>query len=148
MTCIFFGHADAPDSIKHNLKKTIIQLINAEGIKAFYVGNNGNFDYYVQGALKEIAQTQKDICYHIVLSHINEKAINACQDITIFPEGLEKTLPRFAISKRNEWLIKNADIVVAYVKYKVSHCYNWAQKAAKKGLKVINIADTSIGIDM
>ena len=107
MVCTFFGHKDVSGSIKNALKDAIITLIEKEGVKTFYVGNNGRFDFLVQKVLQEIVTLQTNIQYNIILSSVDEKAIGNNQDATIFPEGLEKTLPKFAVFKRNEWLIKH-----------------------------------------
>ena len=54
MVCTFFGHKDAPDSIKNELKSAINHLVNLYGVRMFYVGNNGSFDSLVQRTLIEI----------------------------------------------------------------------------------------------
>lgn len=140
MNCAFFGHRNAPSEIKILLKEAILHLIQTEGVHNFFVGNNGNFDFYVQCVLKELKDEGLDICFDIVLSHLGEIALSENQSETIFPEGLETVLPRFAISKRNDWLIKNSSFLIAYVTYTFSSSYQWMQKAAKKGLKIINLA--------
>ena len=137
MNCIFFGHRDAPCSIKGALKKTILSLLD-EGVECFYVGNNGQFDFFAQVVLKEIS-AQRDIKYAIVLSRINESAIGGEQEKTLFCEGMESALPRFAVSKRNEWLVKNASVVVAYVTNPYSNSHAWVEKARKRGAKIINL---------
>ena len=100
MACIFFGHKDAPSAARCNLKKVILDLIEKEAVKKFYVGNNGNFDLLVQSVLKEISRTHHDIVYRIVLSRLDECAIGGEQVKTVFPEGLEGVPPRFAICKK------------------------------------------------
>lgn len=139
MVCTFFGHKDTPEEFKENIEKEIVSLIQ-EGVKLFLVGNNGHFDYFVQSILEKLSVDKKDIKYYIVLSKINEKALNGIQSSTIFPEGLELVPPKFAISKRNEWLIKSSNIAVVYLRNKYSNCYKWVNKASSKGLKIINIA--------
>ena len=143
MICTFFGHRDAPDSLKDVLSDTVWSLILKEGVKTFYVGNNGNFDFLVQRLLVEIKRQRKDISYTVVLSRIDEVAVASEQSETIFPDGLEKVPGKFAISRRNDWLIKHSDYVITYTKRKYSNCYNWIEKAAKKGLKIINAADAN-----
>ena len=138
MVCTFFGHKDAPSNIKMRLEEIIEALIN-EGVKNFYVGNNGNFDFYVQGVLENIVKKHNDIRFSVVLSTINETAIGAKQKYTVFPEGLENALPKFAISKRNDWMINNSQIVITYVRHNFSNSHKWLEKAKKKGLRVINL---------
>lgn len=140
MVCTFFGHKDAPSSIKMRLEEIIEALIN-EGVKNYYVGNNGNFDFYVQGVLENIVKKHNDIRFSVVLSTINETAIGTKQKYTVFPEGLENALPKFAISKRNDWMINNSQIVITYVRHNFSNSHKWLEKAKKKGLRVINLGD-------
>lgn len=140
MICSFFGHTDAPENIKNALKNHIVQMIE-KNIFSFYTGNNGKFDFMVQSVLEDLSLQYPQITYSIVLSHIGERAISGNQNRTVFPDGLELVPPRFAISKRNEWLIQHSDIVLTYLKYHSSNCAKWVEKAKRKKLKVINIAE-------
>lgn len=140
MNCIFLGHRDTPDIVRGKLRSTI-KALSDSGVSHFYVGNNGNFDFLAQVILCELSKKTSKIKYSIVLSRIDELAISGNQEATIFPEGLEMALPRFAISKRNEWLIKNASIVVTHMTSSCSNCNKWIEKARKKGATVINIAE-------
>ena len=141
MNCTFFGHRDAPSNIKSNLEREIMSLSN-KGVKHFYVGNNGNFDFLVQTTLNKLANQNPNVKYSIVLSHISETALNGEQEKTVFPEGQELALPKFAVSKRNEWLLKNSSVVIAYVINHSSNSYRIIEKARRKGLKIINLAET------
>ena len=141
MRCTFFGHRNAPDNIKTILKSAIIQLIEFEGVKSFYIGNNGNFDFLAQCALIEIAAERNDINCTVVLSHIGEKALCGRVEYTIFPEALEGVIPKFAISKRNEWLLKKCNFVITYKKHNYSNTQRLIEKAVKKGLKIIALQE-------
>lgn len=140
MICTFFGHKNAPVSIKEILKNEILRLVD-EGCVEFYVGNNGNFDYYVQEILSDISKTRSDVKFSVVISYLNERVMNKIDDLSLFPEGLEKALPRFAINKRNEWLIKKSDIAIVYVKNTFTNSYKLMVKAIKKGIMVINLGE-------
>ena len=139
MNCTFFGHRNAPSSVKEKLKETILRLLG-EGVEQFYVGNNGAFDCLVQVVLAEL-EKDRPIKYSIVLSYIDERAICENQEATVLVEGQEMACPRYRISKRNEWLLKNADIVVTYMINKYSNTYKLVEKSLKKGKTVINLAD-------
>ena len=141
MNCIFFGHRDAPDRIVPYLKNAIIQLIEEQGVKHFYTGNNGHFDFLAQKVLKEITKEYEGVKFNIILSSIDELAISGNQDLTLFPEGLEHVPPRFAIFRRNEWMIEHASFVISYTRHKASNTYQWVEKARRKGLCVINLME-------
>ena len=136
MSCIFFGHKDTPEMILPVLEKQILHIICSEGIRNFYVGNNGKFDSYAQHILRELSQAE-NIQYTIVLSYLGEQALNGDQDATLLPFGQENALPRFAISKRNEWLIRHATHAIVYARYKISNSYRLAEKCKKEGIKTI-----------
>ena len=143
MVCTFFGNKDAPSSVKEKLKRTIKGLIDEKGAVCFYVGNNGNFDLFVQKVLSELKDEGAAIDYAIVLSSLGEVALGGNQERTIFPVEMENVPPRFAISRRNEWMIKKSDCLIAYAKHQFSNSRKWVEKASKKGLQVIDLAEGS-----
>lgn len=140
MVCSFFGHKDTPDNAKFALREIILKLLSEECVD-FWVGNNGNFDFLVQCTLQELKKQGQRLNYSIVISRPDEKALSGEQSATVFPEELENSIPRYAISKRNSYLIKNSSFIIIYVKNKFGNSYKWASSALKKGVAVINIAE-------
>ena len=142
MTCTFFGHRDAGKEIEPKLCEVIVDLIENEKVTYFYVGNNGQFDFLVRKNLKHLKKSYPQIDYSVVLAYMprekNETEFYDYSD-TIFPDGLEIVLPKFAIAKRNEWMIKNSDYVVTYVKYIVGGASKFKSFAEAKGKRVIEI---------
>ena len=68
-----------------------------------------------------------------------EDSALALFDSTLYP-SIEKTPRRFAIVKRNEWMINNADFLIAYVVYNWGGAYKTLEYAKrKKHTSVINI---------
>ncbi len=141
MTTVFFGHRDTPLTVKSNLKKVISNLIESEQVKHFLVGNEGNFDRLVQSVLREISEKDTSVRYSVVLAYLPRENAHTVPEQTIYPEGLETVPKRFAISKRNIWMLERADVAVFYVASPVGNSYRLMQKAKTKGKKVINIAD-------
>ncbi|MBQ3040725.1 MAG: hypothetical protein IJD42_03920 [Clostridia bacterium] len=140
MVCTFFGHRDAQPEVFEHLKAEIYKFIE-DGVDLFLIGNNGNFDFMVQNLLYEISENNPYVNYKIILSKVNELAISGDQAHTYFPQGFEKFPPKFAISKRNDWLIKNSHCAIVYAKEKFSNSYKLLLKSIKNGLIVINIAN-------
>ena len=144
MNCTFFGHHDAPSSIKPKLYQTIVDLILDERVNMFYVGNQGNFDRMVIACLKKAKEVYAEIDYVVVLAYMpTEKrtAWNDCGEQTIYPDGLETVPRRFAISRRNTWMLGRADVVVTYVKSSVGGAARFKLLAEKKRKTVINLAE-------
>lgn len=138
MNCTFFGHSKLYENISNALSTEILSLIK-NGFSNFWVGNNGQFDYCVQVALKNLSNDGYLFDYSIVISHIGEKALSGAQDKTIFPLELASSLPRFAINKRNQWMIDNSAAIICYVNNKFSNSYKWMLKGQRKKLKIINL---------
>ena len=142
MTCTFFGHRNATEKIKPELRAVIIDLIKNHNVKTFYVGNHGNFDNIVFHTLKELSE-EYPISYSVVLSYISGKRTeNDIYDYreTVFPEGIEKVPKRFAITYSNMWMIKHSDYVVTYVnKHINSGAAKFKELAEKQEKTVINL---------
>ncbi|MBS6823866.1 MAG: hypothetical protein KH198_08395 [Oscillibacter sp.] len=119
-------------------------LITEYGVNIFYVGNNGQFDHLVAAVLRELKSRHPQISYSIVLAYLPEREKEHNQlsyTETIYPEGLEDTPPRFAISKRNKWMVQQSEYVIAYVEHSFGGAAQFTEYARKKHRTVINLAD-------
>ena len=131
MNCIFFGHRDSPEGIYEDLKNAIRILITSENVSVFYMGNNGSFDQLALSVLQELKITYPHIRCQVVLAYLphgtnnNESAFD-----TIFPAEVATAPARFAIDRRNDWLIRQSNTVVTYV----THSFGGAAKFKKKAL--------------
>ncbi len=141
MICTFFGHRDAPQDIYNKLEAILIDLIENEQVNTFYVGNQGSFDGMVKKALKKLKAVYPHINYAVVLAYMPTDPTTEDYSNTIFPEGLERVPPKYAIVKRNQWMLEKADFVVAYVKYSFGGAAKFTALAGKKGKIVINLAN-------
>lgn len=138
--CTFFGHRDCPEMIKPRIRETVTRLIVDYGVTEFYVGNNGNFDSMVYSALKELKQKYLQISYAVVLAYLPaDNSIDLYDGNTIYPEGLETVPKRFAISKRNDWMIAHSDYCVCYITHNFGGAFQFVKKSKKKGRNIINL---------
>ncbi len=139
MVCTFFGHKDTPKEIEPTLRSTLIDLIENKNVTTFYVGNNGNFDTMVRRQLEELSQIYP-ITYSIVLAYLPTER-NKYDNLTntIYPEGIESVLKRFAISWRNKWMIKQSDVVVTYVTHNFGGAWQFKVLAERMWKEIINL---------
>lgn len=117
-SCTFFGHHDCPSSIKPKLREVLIDLIENHAVDMFYVGQQGAFDAIVRSVLKELVSEYPHINYAVVLERLppnRDEFDTRDYSDTMLPEGIESVHPRFAISWRNKWMIKQSDYVVTYI---------------------------------
>lgn len=143
MTCCFFGHKDAPSTITPRLEDTIENLIVEHGVLNFLVGNQGQFDSMVLSGLRRLKNKYPEISYNVVLAYMpTEKGEWNPYEYweTMLPEGLEAVHPRYAISKRNEWMVNESDVVVCYIKHSWGGAYKYVEMAQRKKKQILNIA--------
>ena len=140
--CTFFGHRDCPSSIKPKLREVLIDLIENHAVDMFYVGQQGAFDEIVRSVLKELVLVYPHIRYAVVLERLpperDEFDTHDYSD-TMLPEGIETVHPRFAISWRNKWMIKQSDYVVTYITHSWGGASQFATLAYKQNRVIISL---------
>lgn len=141
--CVFFGHKDADSSISPRLREAITKLMLEQGVTDFLVGNNGKFDYIVYKTLKDIKQEYPDITYSVVLAYLpgekTEYENYYAEEETLLPDGIEVGPARFAIDRRNKWMVEQADYVITHVTHSWGGAAKFKELSEKKGKTVINI---------
>ena len=133
-TCTFFGHRDTREEIGKRLSREIERLIIEEGVRLFYVGNQGNFDTMVRKLLEK---------YKLEFPHIEFFVVTA------YPRVKNKELSRHhiyplsvkSIPERNIWMIENSDFVVTYVTSLCGGAARFKRYAFKQKKTVIELTD-------
>ena len=139
-TCTFFGHRDCPNTIKPNLRQVLLDLVESHHVDMFYVGNQGQFDAYVRSELKRLKQEYPQIHYAVVLAYMPGKQTEYDDHSdTMLPEGIESVHPRYAISWRNNWMLKQSDYVVTYITHTWGGAAKYQEASTKLGKVVINL---------
>ena len=139
--CTFFGHRECPDSIKVKLREVLIDLIANNNVDMFYVGNQGRFDSIVRGVLRELKKEYPQIDYAVVLAYMPGKQTEYDDySDTMLPEGIESVHPRYAISWRNNWMLRQSDFVVTYITHSWGGAAKYADWARRRNIITINLA--------
>ena len=127
----FFGHSQCPD-LRSELRDAVMRLAG-DGVDMFYVGDNGRFDAQVRSVLSELG-----LRYGVVLAYL-PKGAGAGFDDTMFPEGPELVHPRYAIERRNLWMLERSDYVVTYVHHSWGGAAKFAALAEGQGKRMIRL---------
>ena len=139
--CTFFGHRDCPETIKPKLREVLVDLITNDGVDMFYVGHQGQFDSYVHSELKKLKQEYPQINYAVVLAYMPGKKTEYDDYFdTMLPEGIESVHPRYAISWRNNWMLKQSDYVVTYITHSWGGAVQYVKKAKSQKKVLINLS--------
>ena len=95
----------------------------------------------VYGTLKELRKIYPFIEYKVVLAYLTKRKSDYYTvepADTLFPDELLKTPLKFAVSKRNEIMLKLADTVVMYA-CMPGNTWNLKAAAEDKGKRIINL---------
>lgn len=136
-TCTFFGHRDAPMSLRESIKNKVTELIVKQRVDHFYIGNQGHFDAMALSVLQELAPLYPHIKYYVVYAYLPHE--NISPEHAILPDGIEFVSPKSAIPQRNEWMIERSDYVVAYVTHLRSGAAKFKAMAEQMGKTVYNL---------
>ena len=107
----FYGNEKEIEWLRDTIEKLILR-----GADDFLLGGYGGFDNCAATIVWELKRRHPDIRSTLVLPYL-DRAVDATKyDGTLYPP-LEKVPKRYAISKRNRYMVDEADIVVAYVNH-------------------------------
>ena len=148
MIITFCGHSDFlfSDEIKQQLKNIILSEISKNPTCKFYLGGYGDFDSLCLRTLRELKTDFPDIELLFITPYLDKnysklEFAKYHYDDVIFPP-LESVPRKFAILKRNEWMVEEADLFIAYVKYTWGGAAKTLEYAKRKKVPIINIAQS------
>ena len=146
MIIIFCGHSDFlfSDDVNQQLKNILVSEIIKNPTCKFYLGGYGNFDGLCLRTFRELKKEFEDIEIIFITPYIDQnysklEFAKYHYDDIIFPP-LESVPRKFAILKRNEWMVDSADLVIAYVKYSWGGASKTLEYAKRKKKPIINLA--------
>lgn len=141
MTVTFCGHSEIYYSEDTEQKLyNIVEVLIKNGANEFLLGGYGNFDRLAAKVVKELKEKHPYINSVFVIPYLDRKYNLELYDGSVYPP-LEDVPLRFAISKRNEWMIQNSEVLVAYVKYSWGGAAKTLAYAQKKKKQIINISN-------
>ncbi len=125
-TVTFCGHRiiESQDRkiITQKLFEELENLIK-QGATEFLLGGYGSFDMLCAVVIDDLKIKYSDIKSILVIPYLNREYDTRLYDYTEYPP-IEKTPLKFAISKRNEYMVNKSDVVISYVKYSWGCCNN------------------------
>ena len=148
----FCGHSSVPNK-EETMRKLVQQLtgvvseIPAEQCIIFYCGGYGDFDYCAEKATLEIKKAfpRRDIKRFYITPYIDDSHKERLNDMekrfdgTVYPP-LESVPLKFAISKRNEWMIDQADVFVSGVTHDWGGGATTLKYAERKKKRIISVS--------
>lgn len=143
-SCCFVGHNQCSVSLTiiDSIQQYINNLIVKCDVDVFYCGFYGQFDYMCANLVKQVQSVFPHVKLYAITPYIlpsynshNEFFASMCDGV-IYP-ALEYVPYKFAIAKRNDWMITNCHYVISCVNHSWGGAYRSLTKAISLG-KVIN----------
>lgn len=147
MTITFCGHSNFlfDNTVKEKLRELLLQEIRKNSACKFYLGGYGDFDSLCLNILKEMKADFPTIELLFITPYLDDnysklETAKLYYDGIIYPP-LENVPRRFCISKRNEWMVDEADLVIAFVKYSWGGAAKTLEYAKRKKVEFFNLAE-------
>ncbi len=145
MVISFFGHSDFSSSIidKKNVVNILENIIKNDKAE-FYLGGYGGFDSFARECCELYCERHRGAKKIFVSAYLGKflesrKAfLKSVYDEVVYPP-IESLPPRFAILKRNEWMIMNSDLVIVYVERTFGGANTALEFEKRKKKNVINL---------
>ena len=107
------------------------------------MGRDGEFDTYAATLVKRVQKDYDDyhtIEFNLVLPYRKKDM----EDFEKYYDRVDIPIsahPKLAITKRNEWMAEQADLIFCYIERESSGAYKAVQYARKLRKEVINLAE-------
>ena len=140
----FCGHSDYISSIEdeQRLLTFLTEKIGDEDAELL-IGDYGRFDAFAWECGKKYQEIHPRTKIVFVTPYLQPtKRENDQYDAIVYPP-LEHIPLRFAILRRNEWMVEQADCVIAYVRHEWGGAYKTYCHAQKKQKEIYHLAEKS-----
>ena len=138
MIVTFCGHAEIEnDKDMKQWLNTVLDRLIQKGANTFYLGGYGKFDTLSASVLQKKKDQYPQIRLILVLPYLNFNIDTSIYDDSVYPP-LESVPPKYAILKRNQWMVEQSDIVVAYVLHSWGGAAKTLRYAQQKKKEIIS----------
>ena len=144
-TVSMFGHREIGDlrRLNESLLPLVKELIKTKPYVSFLIGRNGEFDEYaasvIKRAQKELENINNDITLVLPYTVADIQYYEKYYDHVMIPESLYGVHPKSAITKKNQWMVEQSDLVIVWVERNRGGAYAAMEYAKKSGKHVVNL---------
>lgn len=144
MIITFIGHSKlkSVSAVESALREVLEKYISPENRITFYCGGYGDFDLLCARVVRDMKRNISNCESILVIPYLNrgKSDIGSLYDQTLYPP-FESVPLKFAILKRNEWMIDESDVVIAFVEFSFGGASKSLAYAKRKNKTIVNLAD-------
>ena len=146
----FIGHRSLYNSedLFESVRQAVVENIDVAERVVFFCGGYGDFDDLCARVCRSIKKDIKNCEIIFVTPYMTEeqqKKIKGLMELNLYDSviypPLEQTPLKFAISRRNEWMVEQSDFIIAYVEYSFGGAYQSLTYARRRGKRILNLAE-------
>lgn len=137
MTVSFFGHRKLYEKteVEKRLTDCILNILE-NGASEFLLGDYGEFDRLCATVLHRQRANYPQMRLIYVQPYLDRAPLENIFDASVYP-SLEAVPKRYAILRRNEWMIEQSDFVVIYCRASYGGAAAASAYATRKKKRVI-----------
>ena len=145
----FIGHRHLYNSniLFESVRQAIVENIDFVERVVFFCGGYGDFDDLCARACRSVKQQIKNCEIVFVTPYMTvaqQEKIKGLMELNLYDSviypPLEQVPLKFAICKRNEWMVDQSDFIIAYVEHSFGGAYQSLRYARRKGKRIVNLA--------
>ncbi len=146
----FIGHREVEDFrfVEDQVYSIVTELIETKEYVEFYIGRNGEFDILVASVIRrvkrELGSCNNSFILVIPYALADIEYYEKYYDEVMYPPELYDVHYKSAITKRNEWLVENSDLLVAYVTHDKGGAAHCLKKAIECNIEIRRVDRASI----
>ena len=141
MVVTFCGHRSIYYQDREVIKKRLFEELEnliKQGATEFLLGGYGSFDILCAHIVDALKLKYPHIKSILVIPYLNREYDTRLYDCTEYPP-IEKTPLKFAISRRNEYMVNKADVVISYVDHSWGGAATTLDYARRKKKHIISV---------
>ncbi len=144
MVITFCGHSDfiGSDVYEKMILDFLLEKVGDRRAEMF-LGGYGGFDRFAYECCRKYQKTHPAVCLVYVTPYLEPAHLErekANYDTILYPD-MGNTPRRYAITRRNRYMVENAAYVIAYVKREWGGAWTFWKYAVQKGKFLYNLAD-------
>ena len=145
MIITFFGHSNYLSNAEEEKRLLeLLEIVACDKQVDFYLGGYGEFDRFALKCATKYKQRHEQTKLIFITPYFGKwlserkDILEKCYDEIVYPE-IEHVPQKFAIVKRNEWMVDQADCVFVYVKRHYGGAYKALLYAHKHKKPYVNL---------
>ena len=148
MVISFIGHGQLSGEAElyQKLREVLDRFLPREESVLFFCGGYGDFDRLCASVCREVKShySQGEMVFispygtESFLKKAKELIDLGLYDSMIYPP-IENCPPRYAILKRNEWIVDHSDLIISYVTHDFGGAYKALEYAKKKKKNILDL---------